>query len=58
MGKEQLEKTECIFVELGNGEIGAFSVINLEQRFKVACSKVCKEGNHLITAMTTFSCGN
>ena len=58
MGKEQLDKSESIFVELGNGEIRAYSMVNLEERFKVACNKVCKEANHSITAMTTFSCGN
>ena len=30
VGKEYLETSECIFIELANGEIRAYSAINLE----------------------------
>jgi hypothetical protein len=47
VGKEHLEKSECIFVEMGNGEIRAYSTVNLEERFKVACIKICKEASQV-----------
>lgn len=47
VGKEHLERSDCIFVELGNGEIRAYNTANLEERFKIACIKLCKEASQV-----------